>query len=273
MHVAILYLNQCFHSRQIKPLSSTVWTGANISRACPKEISKTITEIPKRTRLCLHGRLLFLGQFPFVLANVVLHSMTDLIRDPSRPRLFSFERFDIPNPRPSELLHRCPACVHPFWYYDHEGARYDALAVFVDGACTGNGTPLAKGGYGVYFGPNSPYNVSKPLKKDSPQTSQRAELTAALVALYQIERFVKQFDDTMKRFIIITDSAYLVNSLTSYVYKWRNNDYTSSAGKEVVNRDLFEDWIISWILWQTEDSTSMYYSGKSTEAKMRTPMS
>jgi ribonuclease HI len=64
---------------------------------------------------------------------------------------------------------------------------------------------------------------------------------AALVALYQIERFVKgEVWSGETRFLIITDSAYLVNSLTSYVYKWRENDYTSSAGKEVVNRDLFE---------------------------------
>jgi len=200
-------------------------------------------EIPKQTRIRHQGHWpppVVPHTNSIVLVNVVLHTMTELIRDPYRPRLFSFERFDIPNPRPSELLHRCPACLHPFWYYDLEGARYDALAVFVDGACTGNGTPLAKGGYGVYFGPNSPYNVSKPLKKNSPQSSQRAELMAGLVALNQIERFVKQVDDQMKRFIIITDSAYLVNSLTSYVYKWRNNDYTTSAGKEVVNRDLFE---------------------------------
>ena len=41
-------------------------------------------------------------------------------------------------------------------------------------------------------------------------------------------------------FIIVTDSAYLVNSLTSYIYKWNNNDFVAASGREVVNRDLFE---------------------------------
>jgi ribonuclease HI len=39
--------------------------------------------------------------------------------------------------------------------------------------------------------------------------------------------------------IIATDSAYLVNSLTSYVYKWRGNGYRAATGDLVVNRDLF----------------------------------
>jgi ribonuclease HI len=114
-----------------------------------------------------------------------------------------------------------------------------------DGACPGNGKPGAKGGYGVYFGPNNPFNVSKPLKEASRQTSQRAELTAAIVALNQIdsERIVeinRGNGTNLDVFVIMTDSAYSVNSLTSYIYKWRDNDYTAATGRQVANRDLFE---------------------------------
>jgi len=91
----------------------------------------------------------------------------------------------------------------------------------------------------VAGGTDSPLNVSKPLKENSRQTSQRAELMAALVALNQIERLVNQERD-LDLFVILTDSAYLVNSLTSYIYKWRENDYRSASGREVANRDLFE---------------------------------
>jgi ribonuclease HI len=64
------------------------------------------------------------------------------------------------------------------------------VAVFVDGACRSNGMDGAKGGYGVYFAPCSPYNLSNPLPNDGlPHISQRAELTACLVALEQIEDF------------------------------------------------------------------------------------
>jgi ribonuclease HI len=116
----------------------------------------------------------------------------------------------------------------------------NATLVFIDGACARNGTPSATGGYGVYWGPNSDYNVCKPLKASQPHTSQRAELTAAIVALNQIERQFKESDNESNLYILVTDSAYLVNSMTDYVYKWRNNDYTAATGREVVNRDLFE---------------------------------
>lgn len=160
-----------------------------------------------------------------------------LFQHPVLPRLFSLENFNVgSNAQPSELIHLNP----PRKFYFFFAEDYDAIVVFVDGACRGNGTPYAKGGYGVYFGPESPYNVSKPLKENSPQTSQRAELTAVLVALNQIERVVHDYQDYPYLFIIATDSAYLVNSLTSYIYKWRQNNYTASSGKQVVNRDLFE---------------------------------
>lgn len=55
------------------------------------------------------------------------------------------------------------------------------MSVYTDGACSNNGKPNARAGYGVYFGKESPYNVSKPLK-DNP-TNQRAEMTAVLEAM------------------------------------------------------------------------------------------
>ena len=115
------------------------------------------------------------------------------------------------------------------------------LVVFVDGACVNNGRQNARGGYGVYFGSNSEYNVSSLLKPDTPQISQRAELIACLVALNQIERVAQDvtFTPPLKGVLITTDSAYLVNSMTKYIYKWRENGYTAATGSPVVNRDLF----------------------------------
>src|ERR1700694_4975046 len=150
----------------------------------------------------------------------------------SPPRSFSPHMFGLPNYPPSELILENPSGT--FRLIEH------AVVVFTDGACPGNGTPMARGGYGVFFGENSTYNVSKPLKDNSRHTSQRAELTAAFVALNQIERIEADYNDFESTYIIATDSAYVVNSLTSYIYKWRQNGYTSSTGREVANRDLFE---------------------------------
>lgn len=68
------------------------------------------------------------------------------------------------------------------------GTRAEQRKVFahIDGACPGNGTQIAFGGVGVYFGPSSPYNISAPLinsKTVKPPTSQKAELQAAASAL------------------------------------------------------------------------------------------
>jgi len=164
--------------------------------------------------------------------------MTDKFRDPEFRRLFSLKKVGVGHPRPANVF--CQDSRGEFFRLKTTNGSI-VIGVYVDGACPGNGMPWAKGGYGVFFGPNSPYNVSKPLKENSPQTSQRAELTAALVALNQIERIVNHYDGTkLNLFIILTDSAYLVNSLTSYIYKWRLNDYTAASGREVANRDLFE---------------------------------
>ncbi|KAK1889345.1 Ribonuclease H1 [Dissostichus eleginoides] len=50
----------------------------------------------------------------------------------------------------------------------------DAVVVYTDGGCTGNGRKGAKAGIGVYWGPNHPLNVADPL--EGRQTNQRAEI-------------------------------------------------------------------------------------------------
>jgi len=115
---------------------------------------------------------------------------------------------------------------------------HPTIGLYIDGACSGNGTPLAKGGIGVYFGPDSPYNISKRLPGPT-QTSQRAEIYAAVAALQQILRVVTE-NQGLELFIVVTDSAYLTDCLAKHVYKWRLNGWKTSKGKEVANQDLLE---------------------------------
>jgi ribonuclease HI len=59
----------------------------------------------------------------------------------------------------------------------------DYVIVWTDGACSNNQErKLASAGVGVYFGPNSPFNISEHLRGNI-QTNQRAELTAVIRAL------------------------------------------------------------------------------------------
>lgn len=44
----------------------------------------------------------------------------------------------------------------------------------------------------------------------------------------------------LELFIIVTDSAYIVNPITNYIIGWKRNDWKTSSGAEVANRDLWE---------------------------------
>jgi ribonuclease HI len=112
--------------------------------------------------------------------------------------------------------------------------------VFVDGACLDNGSSTAQAGYGVYFGDDSPHSISKAVNPCERQTNQRAEIHAAIAALYQIRRLIDFRNGNLTEIILVTDSAYVARSMSEYILKWRENDYTNSRGSDVVNRDLFK---------------------------------
>jgi ribonuclease HI len=121
------------------------------------------------------------------------------------------------------------------------------IVVYTDGSSLGNGKIGAVGGVGVYFGPNdarsvimapitlvsdrSNRNLSEALR-GSRQTNQRAELTAVARALDHIP--------IDRSTIILTDSRYSIQCLTEWFPKWEKNNWKSSSGKDVENRDLIE---------------------------------
>lgn len=78
-------------------------------------------------------------------------------------------------------------------------------------------------------------NVSEPLIGDGKQTNQRAELTAIARAMdiAPIDRSV----------MIYTDSYYSIKCLTEWFQKWESNEWKSSSGKPVENKDLIEPLI------------------------------
>jgi len=105
------------------------------------------------------------------------------------------------------------------------------IHVYTDGSSLGNGKVGAIGGVGVYFGPNDARNISEPLRGER-QTNQRAELTAVARALDHI---------AIDRSVLIhTDSNYSIKCLTEWFHNWEKNNWRSSSGKPVENRDLVE---------------------------------
>jgi ribonuclease HI len=105
------------------------------------------------------------------------------------------------------------------------------VVVCVDGACSGNGTPAARAGMGVYFGPDSPLNISEPLR--GVQANQRAEICATIHAIKKIIASVPV--RWFSRVVVVSDSAYVVQGMTDWVVEWRRNGYRSDRGGLLVN--------------------------------------
>jgi ribonuclease HI len=113
------------------------------------------------------------------------------------------------------------------------------VVVWIDGACKNNGTQAgtARAGVGVYFGPQSPHNISKRI--EGVQTSQRAEINAALCALQVVER--ELLDNlNVSRVVLVCDSQYVVDAMTKWVFTWQENGWEDAHGRPIINSRDFK---------------------------------
>ena len=99
------------------------------------------------------------------------------------------------------------------------------VEVYTDGACSGNPGP---GGWGatikieektveIYGGENN-------------TTNNRMELIAAIKAL--------EFLNESHKIILYTDSNYVKDGITKWIFNWKKNNWKTSAKKAVKNSDL-----------------------------------
>jgi ribonuclease HI len=100
--------------------------------------------------------------------------------------------------------------------------------VYTDGACIHNGKENAMAGFGIYFGPSDPRNVSQ--RVEGKQSNQIAELTAILHT-YGI---VKKDLDLGIKIIIMTDSQYSILCCTTYGEKCWKKGWSA----DIPNKDL-----------------------------------
>jgi ribonuclease HI len=104
-------------------------------------------------------------------------------------------------------------------------------SLYTDGACSGNPGP---GGWGVvaYFDDGSIHELGG---GDRATTNNRMEMQAAIDAL-QYFVSAEQIDPC----ILHTDSEYLIKGITQWVKAWKKKGWKTSAGKDVLNQDLWE---------------------------------
>ena len=106
------------------------------------------------------------------------------------------------------------------------------LYAYTDGACSGNPGP---GGWGVLLQAKKNGDVLKERELSGGErdtTNNRMELLAAISALEALDR---SSDIT-----IITDSAYVKNGVTGWIFGWKRNGWKTASKKPVKNVDLWQ---------------------------------
>lgn len=106
------------------------------------------------------------------------------------------------------------------------------LLAWTDGACSGNPGP---GGWGVLLRACKDGKVVKErcLKGgEAETTNNRMELLAAINALEVLER--------PSHITITTDSSYVKDGVTKWIFGWKKNGWRNAAKKPVKNQDLWQ---------------------------------
>jgi len=104
-----------------------------------------------------------------------------------------------------------------------------AIVVFTDGAAKGNPGP---GGWGVIIA--TPDGHVTELGGRSPiTTNNKMELTGAIAALEQLHDVPGPTD-------VYTDSTYVIQGITQWIFGWRRKGWRTAEGNEVLNREYWE---------------------------------
>lgn len=105
--------------------------------------------------------------------------------------------------------------------------RVPVVEIFTDGACSGNPGP---GGWGAVMRWKG---VDKELSGgDVDTTNNRMELMAPIAALEALKRPMN--------IAITTDSTYVRDGITKWIFNWKKNGWKTANRKPVKNADLWQ---------------------------------
>lgn len=107
----------------------------------------------------------------------------------------------------------------------------NSIVVFTDGSSRGNPGP---GGFGVVVVFDD--KVVELGGREDYTTNNRMEIRAAIKAL----SFVSKVKGQMST-VLYTDSAYLLNGITKWVFGWQKNNWKTSTKQSVENQDLWQE--------------------------------
>ena len=102
-----------------------------------------------------------------------------------------------------------------------------SIKVYTDGACKGN---PGVGGWGVYI---KTADYEKDLYGGNPETTNnQMEMQAAIEALKYLKEENQPID-------LYTDSNYLRQGITEWIFNWKKNNWRTASKKPVANKDLW----------------------------------
>ncbi|UPH71341.1 ribonuclease HI [Abyssibius alkaniclasticus] len=106
------------------------------------------------------------------------------------------------------------------------------LVAYTDGACSGNPGP---GGWGVVLQAKDGARLLKERALSGGEahtTNNRMELQAAIAALGALAR--------PSKITIVTDSVYVKDGVSKWIFGWKKNGWKTAAKKPVKNVDLWQ---------------------------------
>ena len=102
-----------------------------------------------------------------------------------------------------------------------------SIKVYTDGACKGNPGP---GGWGVYIIHGS--DEVELFDGNPNTTNNQMEMQAAIEALKYLKEENQPID-------LYTDSNYLRQGITEWIFNWKKNNWRTASKKPVANKDLW----------------------------------
>ena len=106
------------------------------------------------------------------------------------------------------------------------------MICYTDGACAQNAKSTGPGGYGVVVLDDNENLITTYAHQENNTTNNRQEMKAIICALVH---YGKRAPLT-----IYSDSAYAVNTFTSWMYNWAVNGWVKSDNKTPENLDLVQ---------------------------------
>jgi len=123
--------------------------------------------------------------------------------------------------------------------------KENEITIFTDGSSRGNPGP---GGYGyiaLYPNAHGEILVEEGGGSESPTTNNRMELMAVIKAFEGFDVYYDKAQLAEKFFVVRSDSSYVLNGITKWVFGWEKNGWKTTQKESVSNEDLWKALIVA----------------------------